>query len=297
MLSIRSTDPQSPDFLVQEENQRVPIQAKIDRELPSPNPTQNQVEEEEVSPGLLQKFLNSLGLSKKNEKSVATDPIKNINQVDPIGYAPVLDPPANMDPQLKNFKLSKQAESTSRLSDEQIFDGLSQISNKTISEIMMIVLKAQSELEREGMILDLDTMDKFQKLQALRQKVLQKIKLALQEDEKLLSRFKTAQDIAFFVGTGATLFAMIASSGILTVLAALAAVGGGISAAGKSYASVRKSENDALFIRTDHERRVTQGHMEETSHRMERAMQSKTDKLFSELLRNMVEIARMINSK
>lgn len=298
MLSIHSTDPKSPDFLTQDQaaNQKSAIQSKVHQEFPSSNPSQSLIEEGEVNPGLIQRFLNFLGLSNKNEKPVSTDALEDRQCADPIGYVPILEPPAGMDPQLKNFKLPKSAEMSTPLSDEQIFNGLANISDKTITGIMMIVLKAQSELEREGMVLDLDTMDKFQKIQSLRQKALQEIKLALQKDEKLLSTFKTTQDIAFAVGTLATLAAMVLSSGILVGLSALAAGAAGIATAGKSYADVRKSENDAQFIRIDHQKDTTKGHMEETSNRMERAMQSKTDKLFSELLRSMLDMTRMINS-
>lgn len=292
MLSIRSTDPQNQDILIQENvNQKEPIQAKAGQGYRANDSFQDEVKEDKVSLGFIKRCANFLGLTKKSEQPAdMSEKIENGNRAKPINYVPILEAPANMDPQLKNFKLPRSAEVSGNLSDEEIFDGLSQISDKTIAEIIMIVLKAQGELEREGMLLDLDTMDKFQKVQFLRQKDLQKIKQALLNDDKFLSIFTTTQKFAIIVGAVATLFSMPIFIG--AVAAGVAA----LSAAGKSYSGVRLSENQAEFTRTDHQMKITKDHMDETSNRMQRTMESKNDKHLSEFLKNMIEMARMINS-
>lgn len=231
----------------------------------------------------------------KKEKTEAVSPAKENKKASSIiDFIPILDVPTNLDPNLLNLKLSKSTEPTTKLSDQEIFDGLSLMDDKTMHKVMMIVLAAQDDLTRDSAALSLDDMERFQKMQTLQQKVLKEIKLALISDEKIKGYFKSAQDFAVAVGILSTLALFV---GIELPLPQIAnAATATISSIGNSYFSLRADEDKAKLTAVDHDTKVRKRNMENTSARLEICSQSNVDKQFSKLLKGMIQIANMINS-
>jgi hypothetical protein len=243
--------------------------------------------------GFFQRALNFLTAS-KIEDAQSISPVTGKAEQATIDFAPTIDKPDNFDLRLTNFRLTKTFEPTSKLSDQQIFEGLSLMSETTIHQVLMAVLAAQDDLTRDGALLNIDELELFHKMQIWQQKVLQEIKVALSKDEAISGYFNTAQTLAMAAGILATIasffgyeipYAQIAS-GVSTA----------ISTAGKSYFDVRADEDKQKLVVHDHETKVRKRHMDDAAERFEKLSKEDVAKQFSKLLREIIQMFKMINS-
>lgn len=236
----------------------------------------------------LRNFWNSFG--KSQAVAIAK---KEVEGTDAISFAPVLEKPANL---IENIKLPKLKEPSSSLSDEQVFEGLSQLSEESLYQIMLSVLIIQNESCQKNMLMAMEDFERFHQAQILDQKVLKEIKQTLVKDEKVRNFFKTTQNIALAVGTVATL-AMFTGIVIPFALGA-AAVGGAVSIGAKGYFGVRADENSAKFIGATHTAQVRQKWMEDTNQNISSLSQMGTEKQIAEFLGSMIKrILKIIKSQ
>ncbi|MBA2368640.1 MAG: hypothetical protein H0V82_06415 [Candidatus Protochlamydia sp.] len=198
-----------------------------------------------------------------------------IQKAEPIQTTPELDRPElppnaslegvvpKMTPQLL-LKAGKKDE----ISEKEIVLALSEMSSKTIDEVIAIVLKAEMELARDGAEIAEDSYSRLSKVRKLQEKTLDEIRDALQKDSNLLGKLNTANKIALaasFIAAAAGLIvafsicpafalpalpaiAMVAEIGIpATALAA------GMTTAGKGYANYRGKQDKAKLESHRHE--------------------------------------------
>lgn len=164
--------------------------------------------------------------------------LMEVDEVEPISPVPALDEPDSIPADLAAAKLpaaSKKAAEKNKLSQSELIEGLSLMSKHTIEQIMFIILKAQTELEKENANIAEGTFSKFQDFKKLQQKILEEIKDVLANDEKIAGRFNTAKSIAVaatsicaFAGavvTCGTLFPLIIPAALVAFAGPFAAVG------------------------------------------------------------------------
>jgi|GEM_PF-4888561 len=243
--------------------------------------------------GLFKLLTNLLKPGKKSQISPIID--KNTH-VESIQFTPTLDAPAQLPPTLKNFKLPGVSEPSCQLSDEQVFEGLSNLSDYTMHQIMTIVLTTQNELAREGALICMDDFEQFQKMQVYQQKVLKEIKVALLKDESLRGLFKTVQNVSVAVGVVATLASFL---GVTIPFAfAAAAVSGAVSIGGKSYYGVQSDKNSAICVDLNHKMKISKARMNEATERMEESVQdNNSEKVLGKLLRDQLKMIEMIQKR
>lgn len=251
----------------------------------------------EESLGIFQRLLNFLSWSKASESSEVSKTQVNKADPSPIDFVPTIDVPEDIPPQLFNLKFTKTVEPFSKLTDQQYFESfelLSKMSDKSLHQVIKIVLASQNELEKDGALLNLDDLERFQKIKLLQQKNLKEIKLALSKDETISKYFNTAQTlslaagilstIASFVGYDAT-YAQIASS-----------VSTAIAIAGKSYFNWRADEDKSKLVDYNHINKKLKGYIDSSDDRLQKSAQADIDKQFARLLKGIIKMCKMIYS-
>lgn len=227
---------------------------------------------------------------------------------DPIDHVPPLEKPDNFPADLEGIKLPPvPLNRTSRkpLTQEQMMEGFSHMSDQTIEQIMFIVMKGQLELEKENANVAENTFTKYQNIRKLRQKVLEEIKDVLAKDEKFLGWAKTAQSAAFVASFVCSLFTAgvtIASAigfppaGIPLAIATYApVVAAGFIAVTKgttAYTERRFNEDQAQHTAFRHLDKSTSDLIEEAQERL--IAISDTDQVFKErLIKQLKRITKM----
>jgi hypothetical protein len=143
----------------------------------------------------------------------------------PIHSTPVLEAPDSISAEIANFRLppaKRTRSSNEKLPPSKVIEGLSQMSDKTMEEIMLIILMAQMELEKELANVAEETFSHHLGAHKLKEKMFQEIKHALAKDEKVAGYFITGQQLAF----GASVICGIALA--FTGIPAIAGAGYGI---------------------------------------------------------------------
>lgn len=124
----------------------------------------------------------------------------SLKKPEPIDSVPVLEDPDLFSKELEGIKLPPSTKSrTSRKvpTHSEVVEGLLKASDKTIEEIMFIVMRGLLALKKEDAHVAENTFTKYQQLKKLEDKVLEQIKDTLAKDENFLSWMKTGQNIAF----------------------------------------------------------------------------------------------------
>ena len=171
------------------------------------------------------------------------------------------------------------------------------MSQQTLDEIMCIIIKGQIELEKENALVAENTLDTYQKIKTLHEKVLDEIKDALMKDENFLKNCQWAKTAAFAVsGAVATFvtFGLFAPVGILGALAtygpmAIAAITTGT----KAYADQRLSEDEAQHEQYRNAEKSLSLRIEDTQETLMSAAEK--DQLFKERLVQFVKRLSKMN--
>lgn len=133
------------------------------------------------------------------ESSLTSSSKTELKQAEPVSLLPELDAPDVMPPELERAFLPPPAKSKSSrqtLSPAELSEAASLMSDRTIEEIVNIIMIGQIELEKENALVADNTFTKFQDIKKVREKVLDKIKDAMMKDEKILGHCKSAQNVA-----------------------------------------------------------------------------------------------------
>jgi hypothetical protein len=131
--------------------------------------------------------------------SSSQNDLLEVCEVEPIGAVPVLEEPDIIPADLRAAKLppiTKKTNGREMLSQSQLNEALSLMSERTIEQILFIVLKAQIEIEKESANSTEKTFSKYQDYKKLQEQVLQEIKDVLARDAELVGYLKTAQNLA-----------------------------------------------------------------------------------------------------
>lgn len=286
------------DLHEEDENQAdKPSKGKTLDEIFSQNSAPPQ-EDTTQSIGFFQRMLNFFKSQEAKEASRITE---KKQEPSAINFTPVIDEPDQFDPRLLKHKILKPIDLSPNLSNKQIYEGLSRMSPATAREVMVIVLAAQQELAREGALLHIDDLERFQKTQKLQRQILKEITEALKHDEAVSGYFKTAQNISMAAGVLTTVAATIATLfgyeiPFTEIIQLSAAVSTALSTAGKSYFDVRSDEDKAKFTNVEHDTKMRKRNIENSTERLEKCTQTDIDKQCSKLLKDIVEMSKMINS-
>jgi len=215
--------------------------------------------------GLFKLLKNLLKLGKKTDSFSGID--KNASKTHVVNFAPCLEIPPSLPLNLKNFKLPQLSVSDSPLSNQEIFKELGGLSDKSMYQIMSIVMMIQGELAKEAAIIGLDDFEQFQKMQAYRQKLLKEIKNVLKKDENLQAKFKTVQNLAILAGGVASVAAVFGFT--LPLVAVSSAVVSVVATIGKVYYKNSSNKSSAKLTGLDHTMKVSKGFMNDASKRLE----------------------------
>lgn len=158
-----------------------------------------------------------------------------INELEPISPIPALDEPeTSIDFTLAKLPhTSKKTNQKDKLSQKELVEGLSLMSDRTIEQIMFIILKAQMELEKENANVEEKTFSNYQSFKKFQEKYLQEVKDILIKDEKIAGYFNTSQKIAVAASFICGIAGAAVSFGALAPAGAFigASIGGSIGAA------------------------------------------------------------------
>ena len=130
-------------------------------------------------------------------------------KTEPISLVPVLDNPEIVRNDLKPPLLpqpslpqpspaANKSNQNEKISHKEVMEALSLMSDRTIEDIMRIILKAQFELEKENAAVAEGTYSKFQNLKKAKEKMLEEIKDVLEKDENRMWLVGGAQNVAVF---------------------------------------------------------------------------------------------------
>lgn len=138
-------------------------------------------------------------LQKSESKTIAGSKEIKPEAISPI---PVLDMPethVNEIPSTKLPSISKKDDLKTRLTSSDIEEAFSLMSEQSIEAIMFIIFKLQIQLEKENANAAESTFSKYLDFQKHQQQILGEIKDALVNDEAIVKRFGTAQNIAVYM--------------------------------------------------------------------------------------------------
>lgn len=159
---------------------------------------------EQTTPGFLNKFFSWwIPPNLKTEKVSHPPDISLVDSTEsdtkPLSPIPELDPPSALPPDLATAIFPsppKKVELGSKLTDGEIVNGLSCMNAITMEAILMAILNAEFELEKQNAETIEGTLSKYHAFKKLHDQLFQEIKEALAKDEKLSKFFKTSQNIA-----------------------------------------------------------------------------------------------------
>ncbi len=158
-----------------------------------------------------------------------------VDEVEPISPVPVLDEPDCLPADLEAAKLPSSSKKTTRKEKQtyqEIMEALSLMSERTIEQIMYIILQAQIELEKENANVAEGTFSHYQDFQKFQEKTLDKIKDALEKDERVSRKLRFAQTLTFAASVICGIaFAAVSCGALAPAGAAIGAAVGSISAA------------------------------------------------------------------
>jgi len=195
-------------------------------------------------------WFNNLGTEEIDPLS-SSMPADALKQPEPVDLLPLLDPPEKIPADLENALLppaAKNKSSRQTLTSSEVVEAASLMSQRTIEEIMCIIMKGQIELEKENALVAESTFTKYQNIKKLREKVLEEIKDALIKDEQVLKKCKTVQNVALVasficgIAAAAVSFGALAPAGAALggLVGALAgATAGNLASAGFLFAGTQ----------------------------------------------------------
>lgn len=237
-----------------------------------------------------------------------------------INPVPVLDPPDMSVPIDFGPTVAQQRKLRNRkneiLSAEQFETALSLMSNRTIEQIMAIILKAQLVLEQENAEVAATTHDKYEAFKTMNQKLLEEIKDALVRDEKVAGYLKTSQNIALcaslicgmaavavtsnalpflenFGGPGKAAASFI--QGLSTIGAAVSGLLTGVATGSKAYFDSRKKEDDAKRTHYSHKDKTYADYLDDARERL--MVTAEADQFFKERLINQAKRIRKMSKQ
>jgi hypothetical protein len=198
-----------------------------------------------------------------------------IKKAEPIQTTPELDKPelppnASLEgvvPKMTPHLLLKSGKKE-EISEKDIVLALSQMSSKTIEEVVAIVLKAEMELARDGAEISEDSFSRLSKVRKLQEKTLDEIRDALQKDAKVAGILDTVSKIAMGASFVCAIAGLIVTFALcpafalpalpaLTLIAQIGtpatALAAGLTTGGKGYANIRNKQDKAKFESHKHE--------------------------------------------
>jgi hypothetical protein len=257
----------------------------------------NTAESEASTPSFWSKILSFFAWWYKPEVKAQTlspsTPSQDLLEVDepePISPVPNLEGSDCIPPDLMANKKpphSTKKNDNERLSQKQLSEGLLLMSKHTIEQIMMIICKAQIELERENAKIAEGSFSKYQEFKKLQEKVLEEIKDALVKDEKIVNIFNIAQ-IALLASFVCGLLAAASTGGLIAPLqAAATATFTALATASKAYFERQLNVDKAKHEQYNHQDKYFDDRIEDT--RQQLIAIADTDSAFKERLINQLK--------
>lgn len=278
---------------------------------------ENYLEDPPQSTGFIERIMN--WWQGKTEDG-SPDVVQKVSDPDelPVGLVPTLNPPDGMPTDAQKVKFPKTIQHTNHMTDGEIFEGLKRMSEATLHQILMIVLKNQMVIEHEAALTTYDTLLTFQKQKTFEQNMVKEVQRAIEKDEKMAEYFKKTQNIALAAAVATGIVTTIGAAAIvapialvlgatvgavlmagLTILPYASASLGAVSAATKSYYQVRASDNAKLFKEHHHTDQVLGRIIGDWQEYVDRWAKSKSDseKNFTKVIEVLMELSKMISKK
>ncbi len=237
-----------------------------------------------------------LSVKKPSTNIPETDSL-NSAPVNPISPIPQLEKPLGFDSQRPLPLIREKPSSHEKLSESKIIEGLSSMSSFTLETIMLILLKAQLEIETENAKNCEKNFDKFHQFKKLQQKALQDIKDTLAKDENVSKIFQSGHNLTvaatFLCGiaaaastAGILVYAPAIVQSVATLLAEIGPLFMGSAAtltgAGSIYFKNRTNQSRVNLEQWNHKDKHYSNAYEETRKRILEIMES--DGVFKEKL-------------
>lgn len=229
------------------------------------------------------------------ESSLTSSSKTELKQAEPVSLLPELDAPDVMPPELERAFLPPPAKSKSSrqtLSPAELSEAASLMSDRTIEEIVNIIMIGQIELEKENALVADNTFTKFQDIKKVREKVLEKIKDALMKDEKVLGWCKSAQNAAlvasFVCGlfTVGAAFGLAGPYGIIPLISSYGSITAagltGLAAGSKAYSQQKMNVDKGEHEQYNHLNKYTNDRIEDIQGWLTGVMEA--DQVFKERL-------------
>jgi hypothetical protein len=230
----------------------------------------------------------------------------------PIELLPELEIPEDYPPELEDAFLTPPPQSKrarKAMTQHELDDIIALLSDKTIEEIMSIVVCSQMELDKENANVVQDTFQKYQNIRKLQDKVLEQIKDALEKDQNFLSKCQTAQSIAIaasfisgiaVVAAASPLLAVVAPAVIFSAIAGVAAYGPaaaatatGLATASRAYSQRRLNEDQAKHDKYSHHDKSLSNRIDEACERL--MTTAETDEAFKETMMKLLKRMSRMN--
>lgn len=228
--------------------------------------------EETMSPSFWNK-INPWWIPETQSKGIATSKTVSdmeIQKAEPIRSVPELDKPtlpgeASLEGVVPPFTPQAVKKQEVELSEKALLEVVSNLEQRTVDQVMAIVLKAQLEIERDGAALSQDSFSRLQEMRKIQEKMLEEVKEALAKDQRIAGYLDKAQFVAIASAAfcGLATVAMTAGMSIPAVIAAakfsgfFSAAVTAITAGGKGYNNVRMNEDKASQTTYKHQLQKT----------------------------------------
>jgi hypothetical protein len=176
------------------------------------------IESERLTPSLWSKIMSWWREPEKTStlrtSLSESDETLTVAKTEFIHPVPGLEAPDHIPADLEAAKtpFAPFAHARNRLTSQEIREGLSLLSERSIESILFIIFKAQIQLEKENACVAETTFSKYLDFQKLQQKILLEVKEVLDHDKEIAQRFKTTEAIAFYL---AGIAAAVVSMGIV----------------------------------------------------------------------------------
>ncbi|CUI16392.1 putative membrane protein [Candidatus Protochlamydia naegleriophila] len=193
-----------------------------------------------------------------------------IQKAEPISSVPGLDKPtlpgeASLEGVVPQFAPQSIKKQEVKLSEKDLLEVVSNLEQRTVDEVMAIVIKAQLEIERDGAALSQDSFTRLQNMRKIQEQMLEDVKEALAKDQRLAGYLDKAQMVAIAGAALCGLASIAITAGMSTPAVIAAAKFSGfftaaitaITAGGKGYNNVRTNEDKASQTTYKHELQKT----------------------------------------
>jgi hypothetical protein len=224
-------------------------------------------------------------------------------RMEPISSIPELEEPIALPKDNLFAPVISKHSGRELLSEDYILEGLSHMSSFTLETIMLILYKAQSEIDRNAAENVQSSFERFHQFKKLQQETLIEIKEALAKDENTAKYFRNlhhlnlAANFIFGVACAASSVGLLAAApAALTGIGITVAISTAISGASSTLFNYRENQSKASFEEWNHKEKFCASGYESVRQRIQEIMEGDGvfKEKFAEFLRRLNKIRHYV---